>query len=608
MTYSREELGAVCNPDFPTHKYALEIVEGKRVAGIWERLSCERHLKDLLRQNTDGFPYVFDETRADRIFRWFGVACVHVRGVFTGKNINLLPFQKYDYGCVFGWVRADSGRRRFTHAFNEIARGHAKSTGQSGIATYGLCGDCYYPPGQPEKRIFEITPHIECAAYDKEQAKIVWEDARKMASESPRIREQVEVGRGYIRHKDRGGHINPLSKELKNKTGLAPSIAIIDEFHEWKSYSIYGKIESSLGKRAQSLINIITTAGEDATNSPCKQEEEFCKKILSGEVVDEKYFVNIRQLDKGDNPHDRSVWPKANPMLSEDNEYTRILREEIESEYNKAYASGLISKINEFLTMRMNMWQAESEKKFMSGCMDQYRALGIPREEFCELVRGRKCYNGLDLSRTIDLTGSGYVFNLDDGRVAVTAHGFIPENRVKQHEHSDRVEYRAWAKQGWCTLTPGLTVDYKLVLEHIHKMEAEQGWQMAEICYDPKSAEYPTQDLERDGYTRVEIRQMMSDLSEPTKWFRTLVLEGKLVHDGSPLLEWCVSNAMEISDTNENIKLSKKNKDDTQRIDLLAAVINALVRAMANAHKPEPEELTEERIEAFYREGSGQED
>ena len=154
----------------------------------------------------------------------------------------------------------------------------------------------------------------------------------------------------------------------------------------------------------------------------------------------------------------------------------------------------------------------------------------------------------------------------------------------------------------------GRQLTIELVLKHIHRMEDEQGWQMEEICYDPYSAEYPTQDLERDGYTRVEIAQNMSTLSEPTKWFRTLVLEGNLVHDGSPLLTWCVSNAMEISDTNENIKLSKKNKDDTQRIDLLAAAINALVRAMENAQKEEQEELTEAYLEEFYREGSGQEE
>ena len=608
MIFSHEKLGAVCDLNHPTHVYALEVVEGKRMACKWEKLSCERHLKDLLRQGTDDFPYVFDDTRADRIFRWFAVACVHVRGVFTGKTIKLLPFQQYDYGSIFGWVHQDTGRRRFVYAFIEIARGHAKSTGQSGIANYGLCSDCYYPPGHPEARIFEMNPHIECAAYDKGQAKIVWKDALSMAEASPRIREQLDIGRTFIRHKTRGGHIDPLSKETANKDGLAPSIAVIDEYHAWKSSKLYDKITSSLGKRAQSLVSIITTAGDDAENNPCKKEEELCKKILLGDVIDETYFINIRQLDENDSPHEKTVWPKANPMLSEDNEYTRILRAQIENDYKKAYGSGLYSKIHEFLIKRMNLWQAESEKRFMSGHMDKFKALAIPRKDFLELVRNRACYNGLDLSKTIDLTASAYVFNLDDGRVAVTAHGFIPEDRVKEHEQSDQVEYREWSKKGWCTLTPGAVVDYKLVLDHIHRMEDEQGWEMKEICYDPYSAEYPTQDLERAGYTRVEILQVMSVLSEPTKFFRTLVLEGKLVHDGSPLLTWCVSNAMEISDTNENIKLSKKNKDDSQRIDMLAAAINAIVRAMADAQETKLPELTEAYLEEFYREGSGKEE
>jgi phage terminase large subunit-like protein len=90
------------------------------------------------------------------------------------------------------------------------------------------------------------------------------------------------------------------------------------------------------------------------------------------------------------------------------------------------------------------------------------------------------------------------------------------------------------------------------------------------------------QELESDGYTCVEIRQGVQTLSDPTKYFRELVLKGLIVHDGSPLLTWCLSNAIEVQDNNANIKLSKKHKDDSQRIDLAAAIINAMVRAMLN--------------------------
>lgn len=580
--YSIDNISKYTDAHHPTTKYALEIVNGFRVAGEYEILSCKRHLKDIMRQGTDEFPYIFDETRANRIFDWFFKCCKHVKGIYSGQPIELLPFQKYDLGSIFGWVHKDTGVRRFKYSYNKVARGHAKSTVQSGVANYVMCGDCYYPPGHPELKKYDTNPQVECCAYDKGQAKIVWEDAKTMGEASPDIRKRLDIKKGSIKHKTRGGYIRPLSKDTKNKDGLSPNIAIIDEYHAWKNSEIYDVVTSAFGKRAQNLVNIITTAGKDSENNPCKKEEDLCKKILKGEIKDETYFAIIRELDKDDNPHDKKNWLKANPMLQENNDYTKTLRETIETEYNKAYGSGDHAKIREFLTKRCNLWQSDSEDKFMDGHMDKYKALGVSRKEFLDLVKGARCYVGLDLSKTIDLTAAAYVFPLADGRIAITAHGFIPSEGVTRHENSDQIPYRQYAEEGWCTITPGEVTDYHYLIDHIHDSEFDNDWDIKEICYDPYSAEYCTQDLEREGYTRVMIRQGVQTLSEPTKFFREAVLKGKLVHDGSPLLTWCVSNAIEVSDNNGNIKLSKKHKDDTQRIDLLAAAINAIVRAQLN--------------------------
>ena len=110
----------------PTTRYAVEILCGKRgPANKWEKKSCERHIKDLQRQGTDTFPYVFDESRANRIFDWFERCCRHPRGVFSGQLIQLNGSQKFDYGSIFGWVHKDTGRRRFKKAFNMKGRGNA---------------------------------------------------------------------------------------------------------------------------------------------------------------------------------------------------------------------------------------------------------------------------------------------------------------------------------------------------------------------------------------------------------------------------------------------------------------------------------------------------
>jgi phage terminase large subunit-like protein len=157
----------------------------------------------------------------------------------------------------------------------------------------------------------------------------------------------------------------------------------------------------------------------------------------------------------------------------------------------------------------------------------------------------------------------------------------MPEAALSRHEKTDKVEYRDWAKAGWLSITPGEVTDYTFIKTHIHDCELDNGWRVHEFCYDPYNASQFANDMATDGYTTVEIRQGVRTLSEPTKLLRDLVAQKKVVHDGNPLLRWCLANAKTETDSNGNIKLSKKNASDTKRIDLAVAVIDALVRLPA---------------------------
>ena len=133
----------------PVSVYAKQVVRGRLHDQCcpYEIQACQRHLDDLKRQGTDAFPYVFDATRADRIIRWFG-QCVQVRGVEQREAIQLQPWQVFDLGCTYGWVRRDTGARRFKRTYNKRARGNFKSTEKSGQALYHMCGDVSpLPPG-----------------------------------------------------------------------------------------------------------------------------------------------------------------------------------------------------------------------------------------------------------------------------------------------------------------------------------------------------------------------------------------------------------------------------------------------------------------------------
>ena len=321
-----------------------------------------------------------------------------------------------------------------------------------------MTSDVLYRPGdhdKPELHRYEAKPEVVCGAVDKEQAKIVWEDAAEIAKGSPEISGVLRIQATKISHKKRGGELKKLSKDTKNKDGGAPCIIIIDEYHAHPTSLVKDITSSGKGKRSQCLEFIITTAGEDAENKPCKIEDDIVKKILAGEIEDETYFGVIREIDDDDDPHDESCWVKANPIFQKQTEYSKELLETVRGEHNLAFGSGDNSKIRQWMIKRVNRWQVDAENKYMSGHMDKWKSLAVSREKFVELTRGRECYIGTDMSKRIDLTADGHVFPLEDGRYAVCAHGFMPENQATKHEHSDRVPYKSWASAGWVTLTPG---------------------------------------------------------------------------------------------------------------------------------------------------------
>ena len=545
----------------PCTKYALDVVEARRVAGKSERLACQRHLNDMARQGVNGFRWVFDESKANRIYTWFGY-CKHVEGPLAGQPIELSQFQQFDLGSIFGWLDAETGLRRFEKAYIQEARKNAKTTMLAGVANYLMCGDG------------EESPSVYCAAVDKAQARILYRSAMAMARKSPDIRARLRIRDYMMSHRTRGGEMRALSKDTHNKDGLNPSGAIIDEYHAHPTSEIYDLLWSAWGQRAQALMVIITTAGFETGENPCYKEYQYCKSILTGARINERYFVALRELDEGDDEHDPANWIKANPLRASTPQALARLREQ----HDEAMGSMDPSKIRNFRVKNLNIWVYEAENNYIGDYITRWDALALSREAFAALTRGMACNVGIDLSKKIDLTADAFVFALPDGVIGMCAIGFMPEEGIIRHERTDRVEYREWARNGWIVKTPGDVTDYRAMQTHIQDQELANGWKVQELCFDPYNATHFANEMADEGYTCIEIRQGVRTLSEPTKLLRELVARDKIVHDGSPVLKWCLGNAVTDQDNNENIKLSKKNASDTNRIDLLAAVINAMVR------------------------------
>ena len=565
----------------PVAVYAKQVVSGRLhdMCCPYEIKACQRHLNDLARQGTPEFPYVFDCTRADRIIRFMELL-MQVRGPYAGQRIQLQPWQIFDLGCLYGWVDMNTGARRFTVSLNVRGRGNVKSTENSGKALYSMTSDACYPPYHPELAQYELEPEVECAAVDKEQAKRVAGDAKKIAQATPEIRKRLLIPRSNpMSHKMRGGSLKALSKDISNKDSGAPCYFCVDEYESHKTSDIYDLGLNSFGKRTQSLLDCIMTAGDDADNRPAKREEDLAKQILDGDVIDESYFVMIRELPYNENPHDKSKWLWPNPVLRYPNEYSANMLKQIESEYTKAYGSMDADKIRKWLTRRMCQWQTAAKNSYLDEhCLDLARKAMVSRKDFAELTNNRTAWCGFDLGKRIDLSGVAAVFILDDGRIAIKMHGFMPENGVTRHEHTDKVPYGDWAKRGFVTATPGDVTDNSWVWNWIKQHRQSCGWKVQEVDYDGHNATdlaiQMCEEENRDDFC-VEIRQTCSGQNLAVKGFREALLQNQVVLEYSPLAMWCLKNAVEITNNFGDSKLSKKHKDDSQRIDPLAAAMNA---------------------------------
>ena len=230
----------------PVTKYAIDVMVGKYIVGETERLACRRHLsvlaragqlaQDLKIKRDPHYLWIFDEAKADRVFKFFSYLH-HVEGPFAGQPIELIAAHQFDLGCIFGWVHKETSLRRFKKAYIQVGRKNAKTTLLAGVANYMMVGDG------------EESPKVYPAAVDREQARLLYDASKAMAEKSPDISKRLDIRDYKITHRTRGGKMAPLSKETKNKDGLNPSCAIIDEYHAHPTSEIYDLISSAKGQR-----------------------------------------------------------------------------------------------------------------------------------------------------------------------------------------------------------------------------------------------------------------------------------------------------------------------------------------------------------------------
>ncbi|ADU95298.1 terminase large subunit [Geobacillus sp. Y412MC52] len=553
--------------------YCHDVLNGDIIACQKHKWACRRFLRDVEREGTDEFPYVFDEEKALRFLNWMTLF-KHTKGKLAGQRIEPAPIQIFVFSNIYGWVHKETGLRRFKKAYWQVARKNAKSQSLACVGSY-------------EAFAFgESMAEVYIGATKTEQSKIVWNEIKAQIQGCDFLRGKYKIAYGKIEHLKSGSFIAALSKDAgKTGDGLNVQCGIIDEYHAHSTSEIYDVLVSGMGARPQPLMMIITTAGFELKHPCYSVEYQYVSKILdpNNPIENDEYFVMINELDKDDDIKDERNWEKANPILCSYEEGVNFLRGELKT------ALDVPEKMRNFLTKNMNRWVDMKD----NGYMDMSKWAECGQDFDLSIIEGLECTVGVDLSAKIDLTSVGFIFK-KDGKYIVLSHSFMPEDTLERKRKTDKVPYDLWVKQGWITTTPGAVVDYNFIKSYIKNFEQQYNVKVREICADPWNATQFMQDMEAEGYTVVEIRQGFQTLGGATKDFREQVYQGNVIHNNNPVLTWAISNAVTKQDANENIMLDKSRS--TERIDPIAAVINAHVRAMLKTETIDINKITEEYL------------
>ena len=535
-------------------EYMSGVLDGSVPACSFVKQAVQRQLNDLRRWGAEGGDYYFDEKEASRPC-WFIENLTHTKGELAGRAIHLEPWQCFLLTTLFGW-KAKAGNRRFRSAYVEVARGNGKSTLLSGIGLFCLCAD--HEPGA----------EVYSFATTREQAKIVFGDAQTMARGNRALQEAygLEVTAHALYVPATNSTFQAKSAEGSTLDGLNTHLAIIDELHAHKKRDVFDVVETSLGKRRNSLMVSITTAGVDRTGI-CYEQRTLVTKILSGSLQDESYFGIIYTLDPDDDWKSDEALAKANPNWG-----VSVRPEVIRALQAKAIATP--SAENNFKTKHLDVWCNADvgwmDMKAWDACADE----SLDESDF----DGEQCWLGLDLASTSDMTAKVKIFQRKiDGSSHYYLFGdyWLPRTAIERGVNS---QYQGWEYLGYLHVCEGPVTDFAEIRDSI--LEDCGRYSVQSVAYDPFQAVQLSKELSDDGVPMVLCKQTVANLSDPMKQFQALVLDHRLHFNGDPVLTWMVSNVVCHVDVKENIYPRKDAPEN--KIDGVVAGIMALSRALLN--------------------------
>ncbi|BEP14803.1 terminase large subunit [Acidothermaceae bacterium B102] len=515
-----------------------------------------------------------DEARAQRAVDFFERILVHTKGKHARKPFLLTHWQEHEIiRPLFGTVTWDEDSqtwlRQYNTAWIELARKNGKSELLSGIALLMLCADD------------EESAEVYSVACDRDQASLVFNVAKRMVELSPILSKRLTIvdSRKRIIDPQRNGVYAVLPGDAGGALGTNPSAVLFDEVLTQRDRDLWDAMRQGAGTRSNFMLVAATTASYTSA-AFCLEEHSFSERVLADSTIAPHRFVFMRNTPKDwdwqdeGQPANTAIgqeatgWYWSNPALG-DFLNVSTLRNEAQEAKEQPSAQ------NAFRVFRLNQWVSQASRWLDMSVWDANAGL-VDREQ----LKGRPCFGGLDLASTSDFTAWVLVFREPEG-YTVLPHFWLPQAAVDKRAPM-RENVSRWGREGFLTITPGDAVDYDAIEAHIAR-DAED-FQLQMFGFDPWNATQVVQHLEGGGLTAVKVPQTVARLNDPCKELERQLANRAINHGGHPVLRWHADN-VELDITPDGL-MKPSRKRSTEKIDGIAALVNALFVALVPAEPP----------------------
>lgn len=540
----------------PILEYWAEIEAGREVVSDKVRRTYKKIVSDIQDANS---AYFYSPGRANHIIEFFENFCHHSKGDVGGQKVVLELWEKAALATIFGFIDID-GNRRYREAILIVGKKNGKSLLASGVGLYLQVGDG------------EAGPEVYAVATKKDQAKIIWNEAKRMVRKSPALLKRIKPLTHELSSEEyNDGIFKPLASDSDTLDGLNVHGVLMDEIHQWKNgKALFDIMADGTTARSQPLVFITSTAGtirEDIYD----EKYEYAERVINGYddpegYKDDHFIAFIYELDNRKEWTNPACWKKANPGLG-----TIKRLDQLKAKVEKAQANP--SLIKNVICKEFNIRETSSEAWLTFEELNNTATYSIAE------LKPKYGIGGADLSSTTDLTAAKVIFKVPgDEHLYVISMYWLAQDLLEQRVVEDKIPYDKWAEQGLIRLCPGNKIHAKYVTEWFLEIQNEMDIYLPWIGYDSWSATYWVEEMATHFgiESMIPVVQGKKTLSAPMKSLGADFASKLIVYNNNPVDKWCLANTSYEEDKNGNIQPHKTSKR-TRRIDGTAALLNAYV-------------------------------